>query len=431
MAQRNYIASLRHPDETIVSNRVRHYLVTKGLIFPEKQKENNFFSQRIWYRPPSNPNRYGISIRAYFISKVFEILTGQVFRNLPENHLIDKIIAVGEYCITIMYLENHFIDGKYGVTTLDAMIKNRLEKVQMQDEMNTFIEKEFDLSTKAIVHAAVDSLFQMYEAGNSLDKNSLGLMSYQNCKRNQFHSKLDIDLNEILNILQNNPKKKYAAVENVAYLELYLTRSYLINGVFFTVFTDLLIKLFSRDQEVDRSLELFSQHYGIVQQLVNDNIDFVPASLHEGTSGKLKEDAFSDLGRGMVTLPILYHLESHYFDGSDSTVLESLHVEAYQKNSFDESTQMKILDEFKQTRALNQAMSSVAGIVKNFTAQTAYLFLGKNRTSKNLLLLGDLMRVGLGNKGYQILLSILSKWEQRPQEASRRELPVSCAGFQD
>lgn len=403
MAQRNYIASLRHPDETIVSNRVRHYLVTKGLIFPEKQKENNFFSQRIWYRPPSNPNRYGISIRAYFISKVFEILTGLIFKILPENHLTHKLIAVGEYCITIMYLENHFIDGKYGVTTLDAMIKNRLEKVQMLDQLNTFIEKEFDLTTKAIVHAAVDSLFERYEAGNSLDKNSLGLESYQSCKENQFQSELHISMDEIMTILQNNPKKKYAPVENVAYLELYLTRSYLINGVFFTVFTDLLIKLFSRDQEVDKSLALFSQHYGIVQQLVNDNIDYVPSSLTQGTSGKLKEDAFSDLGRGMVTLPVLYHIESPHFTDSDSSVLESLHVEAYQKNLFDESTQMKILDEFKQTKALNQAMSSVAGIANNFYEKTAFLFWGKDRTMDNLMLLRDLMRIGLGNRGNKIL----------------------------
>lgn len=51
---------------------------------------------------------------------------------------------------------------------------------------------------------------------------------------------------------------------------------------------------------------MFGRYYGYLIQLINDIIDFVPASLQDGTAEKVPDDAYADIRNRHVTLPFYY-----------------------------------------------------------------------------------------------------------------------------
>lgn len=397
----------RQYDAKQVWEKIRKYLLHKGLIPEELEAQGEFWSERIWHKVNGKGSRYSISIRAYFISKVYEIVAEKSFLDASWNDLIYKIIVIGEYCITIMYLENHLIDGKYGVINEASREKNRHEKKVIESKLQSFIENEVDLSIRPSVHSSVGLLFVLYERGNQLDKNYLTAEYYFNNNFTAIKPELMSDMGDIISMFGNNKNNGYSHPQekgNLDFLHLYLNRSYLINGVFFKVFTDLLLKLYSNHKPTARAVTLFSQKFGIVQQLVNDNTDILPLSMNLKTSTKHELDTFSDLKRGMVTLPIYCHLMRSEALKTDDLIMRVLNDENEREKLNSPTEQLEVFKLLKKNKSISQAMSMVSVITRDYYQQTDYLFMGNDFFIEKMALLRDLMGIAYSNQGYQRII---------------------------
>ena len=66
----------------------------------------------------------------------------------------------------------------------------------------------------------------------------------------------------------------------------------------------------SETEKEARELIAFSKCFGVMRQVVNDNVDWAPSYLGLSTKTKDAEDAFSDLKNGNITLPLIFHLQN-------------------------------------------------------------------------------------------------------------------------
>ncbi len=215
---------------------------------------------------------------------------------------------VGEYCITLMYLDNHYFDGKFGVVNQASRKRNREERQELELAMNTFIKNEFERDLQQKVILTVEKLFYYYDLGFVLDQEFLSVNHFF---QPHFNSPLPKNIQtyagvgDFVKVLNTSSRLKYPAIRQKGYLEMYLQRSFLINAVFFQVFTELLIDLFGCSPTEKSALLTYAKYYGLAQQLVNDNCDFVPASFDLKTVAKNQEDTFNDLRMRIFTLPLI------------------------------------------------------------------------------------------------------------------------------
>lgn len=314
------------------------------------------------------------SVRAFYIAKIFQYITQPQLpwlHNLQNEEMM-KIAAVGEYCITILYLENHYHDGKFGVIDERSRRKNREELKQTHESLLHYIQREFSGRVQEKIEQAVQQLFKRYQTGLLLDKNTL---TYDNFIRNNpenFHrvsAELDtyVNVDSFLSMIQEHRPQKYAPFEQENYLRLLLTRAFLINAVFFQAFTELLIDLYAFPSRDYTHLIQFSRIYGVAQQLVNDNCDYAPISCGLTTVCKRPEDTFSDMKRRLVTLPMMAHfsktrfaeqmLIEHY---NNSTVLN---IDAYEISDADVE-QRRLLELLKQSGTMSYSMGVLNGLAQ-------------------------------------------------------------------
>lgn len=408
------INDARQKDAGEVWGKIRTYLWEKGLIPEESQVGDLFWEKRIWHKTNAKSSRYSVSIRAYFIVKVFEIVSRESFKELSFEHNIFKLVTIGEYCITIMYLENHFIDGKYGVTDEASIRKNRVEKTLMREKLDSFIEREVDISIKACILKWVEKLFSVYEEGNKIDQYKMGIDNYLDLAQKNIYPETTNgfvekpDVNDILTIIDRQWRNKDFGEDNLLespFLKLYLQRSHMINGIFFESFANLIIELHSNKNILGKEIIDFSQKFGIVQQLVNDNVDVLPLSINVKTSSKAKTDVFSDLKRGMVTLPIFCHLICPE-NGFEDNIINRVLLDNKERDALvDKEVQLEVLRKLKRQKSINYAMSLVAAVSRDYYKNTNRLLLGNDFPIKNMALLRDLLGLAYSNIGYYNILN--------------------------
>lgn len=401
----------RQEDSGAVWTRIRIYLLKKGLLQEESAITGLFWEKRIWHKTNAKSYKYSVSTRAYFIAKVFEIVTEEDFMSQSFEHDIYKLVTIGEYCITIMYLENHFIDGKYGVTDIPSRKRNREEKEEIESRLYNFIEKEFEPATRQKINKHLKKLFDVYSEGNKLDLNDLRIDSYDSLSGDSNNTEKEkrlhkiIDVSEIQKLMQGKWDRKYAAnkhgeIQNPQFLKRYLQRSFMINGIFFRVFTNLICDFYTAPLKIQMEMSRFSERYGIVQQLVNDNIDVLPRFLSVRTSAKLDSDAFSDLRRGMITLPTFCHLQNSNLDRENDAISRFLHEEKERNSLIDPYVQFESLLNLKNHLSINKAMALTAEISVDYLKNADWTFLGNQDSIRNMTLLRDLLHVSCSNAGY-------------------------------
>ncbi|MEL6672728.1 MAG: hypothetical protein AAFR61_11075 [Bacteroidota bacterium] len=256
-----------------------------------------------WYSP---------SIRNYFIFKISQYLQPYFsFSNICQHELVRKIAVLGELTITLMYLDNHAQDLKYGIRAEDqvSLEKNRAEYLQVRMLLTHWIDHEFDLWHGVMIHHMIGELFTYYNMGMLLDEETLTYACFdQNNPDNRHEINGDVlafvDLEEEMALLRSS-KKKYGQPTRTSYIELLLTRCHLMNALFFQLFAELCGKIFEAPDGVRVRIRKWSKRYGLMQQLVNDNIDYLPKDMAYPTNSKYKEDTFNDARRKLVTLPII------------------------------------------------------------------------------------------------------------------------------
>ena len=333
------------------------------------------------------------SVRLYFIKKLSQYLSISSFDDSIRDEEVGKIGAVGEYCITIMYLDNHLQDGKYGVTNEASIQKNRAERAQTKDALDHYILTQFSGYTQERISQTVEKLFWLYEEGMKLDKYALTYENYQTNNQHQLH-RLNVEVDRYVNVddfvevLTNYKPQKYGSVlPQKNYLRLLLTRAFLINAVFFQVFAELMIDLYGNSLFSYPRLIEYARMFGIAQQLVNDNCDFLPISYGYTTVCKLPEDTFSDIRRGLITLPMMLHL-NHSFDRNINFASPSL-MSHSRHDLFKDDVQRQLLWGLKSSKALGQSM----GIVCAFAAYGELLVVDE--------MFRDMFSFVRGNRFYQ------------------------------
>lgn len=314
------------------------------------------------------------SVHAYFIAKIFQHLTHSRLpwlHNLKQEGMM-KIAAVGEYCITILYLENHFHDGKFGVIDKPSREKNRAELKATQEALDHYIQTEFSGIDQEKITKTVEKLFSLYEIGLLLNGNTLTYENFVNNNPDNFHRISEcidtyVNVDSFIFLIQQHRPNKYVPFEQKNYLKLLFTRAFLVNAVFFQVFTELLIDLYAFPSRDYTYLIQFARIYGMAQQLVNDNCDYAPISYGLTTVCKLPEDTFSDMKLRLLTLPMMaYFAKSKSVDKSlvehynGSTVLN---IDAYETSDAD-IEQRRILELLKQSGAISYSMGVLNGLVQ-------------------------------------------------------------------
>lgn len=249
------------------------------------------------------------SVRAYFITFLYQYLKKCNLNAALNNDLVSRIAMVGEFCITTMYLENHHQDQKYGVIDEPSRCINRNDLRLTKQALDRYIAQNFSGKIQHLVNQAVKKLFYFYEKGMELDKDALSYENFITNNPNHLHRinpEVDafVAVDDFVKALDSSHFTKYKPIQQTNYLRLLLTRDFLINTVFFQVFTELMIQLFGQKGQSFASLVTFARFYGMAQQLVNDNCDYLPVSYGFKTVCKLEEDTFSDMRRTLLTLPI-------------------------------------------------------------------------------------------------------------------------------
>jgi len=343
-------------DEMIESQeRIRDYI-------PSESEDKHLLHKRIF---ANDKNHFAKpSTRLYFIKKLFQYLTETTFEKALYFDLANKIAMVGEYCITLMYLDNHHQDEKYGVADEPSREANRLERMETEVDMFHYINTEFSGETQDKVLQTVYKLFKLYHKGMELDKE---MLTYNHLIQNkplthQIDPEVDayVDVEEFIQVLQMvNPHKLQKIVQQ-HYLRLYLTRAFLINTVFFQVFAELLIDIFGTREKKYKKLITYARMFGMAQQLVNDNCDYLPVNYQFSTLCKLPEDTFSDLRRGLVTLPIILFFQSP--NTHKGKIFELYTDQSVQSSIRSAEDQQGLLNVLIENGSLGQGMSFVCAL---------------------------------------------------------------------
>ena len=373
-----------------LSHRLRHMLSS------DLDEEFLLYKRIHWDKNRENPP---CSVRAYFIAKIYQYVKGiKNFCEVIHEPELFRLITLGEYIITQFYLENHVNDDKYRIREPLRKAKNSEEQEFLIAHIPDFIEREFPPAEGKWLNKKIKNLFYLYRNGIFIDQCGLNYLHYLERKGPSHY--LDpsitryINSNFFLDIAINGQAITTSPqIFNESYYRLYIARSFLINGVFFQCFAEIIQELFANERNMD--LVNFARTFGMVQQIVNDNCDFIPFSEASPNSCKLQEDTYSDARRRLITLPILCYFDilgqnsswvGEYYK-SDPQISTTLH---------DEDTQWEMLWELKERGALSRAMKITARIAKHVKINSNLE--PSNPATQSLI---DMIEIAVSNKFYK------------------------------
>ncbi|MEM7511254.1 MAG: hypothetical protein AAF388_10010 [Bacteroidota bacterium] len=309
------------------------------------------------------------SVRAYFIIKLFQFLQNSTFQHARQNKTSVKIAAVGEFCITLMYLDNHNQDHKYGVTDEVTRAKNRSEYQEAEGAMYRFINQNFNQKEQDLIHKTIRKLFNLYRIGMSMDDHQLTLSSYLRNNPENIHrinEEVDayVNVDQFVQLFQDfcRRKGKLTPVVQENYLRLLFTRSYLINTVFFQVFAELAIELWAPLKVETQPIINFARIFGMAQQLVNDNCDYLPISYGYSTVCKLPEDTFSDYHRKLFLLPQIFLFQSGILEKEN--IFEHYAESSLRGSITQDVEQRRVLSILTEKSALSRSKSSLVSFAE-------------------------------------------------------------------
>ena len=323
----------------------------------------------------NDEGKQACSSRAYFIVKIFQVITGTTsFSRALKNSFLFNIILLGEIVITLFYLENHINDRKNNIVNPENFEKNKKEAARLKKLSKKIIEENFSRRQKGIINKKLKKLFSLYRTGIQLDLTQLSVDNFEYGEKAFLQldkkTKKFVNVDFFIKIIKSKVEHYiHLGKKENDYLKLYLTRSFLINGVFFQCFAELIIELFGNNSGKDLKVIEYARTFGLLQQLVNDNCDFIPNHLVPSNSCKLQEDTFSDARRKLITLPSMYFLKM----SKDSTCWLSRHFRNKKDSTYKlirTKYQVEALEKMKESGALGAAMSTVFQLRKHILSLT-------------------------------------------------------------
>jgi geranylgeranyl pyrophosphate synthase len=155
---------------------------------------------------------------------------------------------------------------------------------------------------------------------------------------------------ETLSIIVNGEIAQLFSSKWVANRDDYYRRIYAKTASLFETSTTTAAILSNADNQIISSIKQFGYDIGMAFQMVDDILDFTSEQV---TMGK---PVASDLRQGIITLPVLYYLESHPQDVEMKSILEN--------NFCDEDCLGRLLVSIRQSGAIDSAFSEAKQYVR-------------------------------------------------------------------
>ncbi len=316
-----------------------------------------------------NQRLSNLSVRSYFIFKMHNYIDECMkeekclIKEEETDFFSTKIPFIGEIVMTIIYMDNHLLDNKFGVHEDKKSIDHLLGKNLLKNFLYDYVDKNFHFEEAFLIRKTLTELFLYVDLGQWLDKT---YNNYASFKKDVGPINLNPQLDKFAyfgnsRVIIDDLKKEYPEKEN--YIELYFTRIFLSTASFFYHFSKLLMELKGYNGKHFNHILHFSCIHGIMRQIVNDNTDFIQHS--DGTATKKGSDFMSDLKNGTITLPLIFQLCSENADSSlTKEVLEN-------KNDI-KGREEEILDELIQSKAILKSMK-IARVLTSSQGSRPYL----------------------------------------------------------
>lgn len=272
-------------------------------------------------------------LRANFIYHLYKYLKVETDKKtaIPKRFFTQQLPFIIEVVITVQYYHNQILDKKNGVDNPTAINNNLLTANLLKEQLYRYISKlKLPQKVRKKITRCVRSVFEYVDMGQMMEKSHNTYKAFLN---QNFSTEFQPILDELVDDFCMN--KALETIDQCtpldkedAFLKAYLQRIYLTNTALFKCFTQLLTELMATSLETQQKAVHFATFFGLVQQIVNDVTDFVPAEFGENTKAKTCHDAFSDLRNRNITLPVLIHFKRcpkgqivRYLD-SDKMVLQ-------------------------------------------------------------------------------------------------------------
>lgn len=253
-------------------------------------------------------------LRANFAVHIYEYLKSQGGKknNISKVFFTQQFPFILEAIITIQYYHNQIIDGKAGVVDNFSISNNLILGNLLKEQLYRYIN-QLDIPKKIRKKLAksVREVFECVDVGQYLEKNHCSYDAFQEKRLiHPFQTRVkekieEAIINEVIDIIHRFTPLDQAPYQD--FLRLYLEKIYMMNGVLFRFGAEFLAEVMQVREDTIKKVMEFATYFGMAQQIINDNCDFVPSIYHEATVGKTCGDAFSDLKNRSVTLPILIH----------------------------------------------------------------------------------------------------------------------------
>lgn len=260
-----------------------------------------------------------VGIRSYFVYKAYRYIAWQareeqikIREDFPARLFEVQAPFLAESLITNAYYHNQILDRKGGVTTAGRINANLISGNLLRSFIHSYARGIFYNKSDLyeIVFPRLERIFECVDLAQLMDKNWGSYESFLNGipadtrlepKFEQLFQYADLDALEQILLDTGLPPA------NLPFTRLYLRRGFLANAPLFILLAEIIMDLLGYNGKMREGLLRFAGNYGLLVQLVNDIIDFIPSR----TVDKIEEDAFSDLRNGTMSLPlILYFAQS-------------------------------------------------------------------------------------------------------------------------
>ena len=302
-----------------------------------------------------------------------------------------------------MYLENHLCDLKYGIKTEKSKKKNRMELRDVSWKLFHCVNNNFSLEHNRSSRSIIKRLFRLYYFSMFLEDQELSYSNFQKNDPLPISTNLKVREDPILDkidcftalINKSIEQGRYNPIKNQNFLKRYITRSFLINGIFFQLFTELLINFYGENNQF-KELIRFAQIFGLLQQLVNDTFDYLPYAYSFPTASKYQSDTFADARNQLMTLPTICYFNKPEDDKIPDPEVEKLF--GFPPPTFETLSTNKYQIGITQKLLANRAISQCRSLTSYLAKEGSEILNGNSLTVD---ILNDVLSIGRRNKFFK------------------------------
>lgn len=273
------------------------------------------------------------AIRSYFVYAVANYTDYE--NNEPDSTSTPlfntHLPLIAELMMLLMYLDNFILDGKGSTRNGGQIDTARINQIiisrnLLRARLEDYVDSRPGLNTeqKMMVFRTMRDIFRMVDLAQYWDKNSSGFAQYAdpNFRWEPADEKSEKFLQEMLlsrgnagdslmGYLWEKLQTYGVKEEKRAFTEHYFRRLGLENAAFFVLWAELIMRLKGYEGSEYNRLRQFAFLFGVMAQVVNDNVDCLPQKFDPETAVKGPGDFCADVRNGLVTLPTLIYFSDN------------------------------------------------------------------------------------------------------------------------